>query len=737
MNFLGRLNLRTQFVILFSVLSVLIILSTSFFYINEHRKSAEELFDKYVNNIFDNSIPTIANFIIVEDYLKLQDLVNEIVKNDDLERAVIVDKSDRIIMDSKGEKIGSLYNYDKDQLKYYLEIYERDIKIGKITYGKMIIYMNKHKLIADLNNLYMNMIIAVLLFSLLSIFLAYLSSRFFANPINLLIETIDRFKSGGIEEPAKDLIAPKEIMSLYYYFYTFVEIIKEREFELKRSVKEIEDLKNYLSQLLDSIPYGIVSLDSEKRIVFVNSYFKRLFGVKGNIEGNLFFDIFPMLQDDEVKNAVEQFNELSLRKKVFKGIPNDFYDIDIFKIYKGDDIYLGVTIIRVTEEVKKDAMLLHAQKLDALGVLAGGIAHDINNVLAAIKSSLSVMQMLNCPDEMKPIISTIEKSVYRASTIVKQILSFSRKQEIKKEQVDLKEVLNDVLDILNRTVDKSVEISVDLNEGVFNVFGDKSQLEQAILNICINGIHAMTIMRKDGDKGGRLSIKLSNIYDYKDQHRRGIVKFAKIEISDTGVGIPSEDLEKIFDPFFTTKKHGEGTGLGLSMVYKIVKEHEGVISVYSEPGFGSTFVIKLPIHELAENRQVNCEVTFMKFAGTVMLVDDDELVLDSNKNLLKTLGFNVIDVKNPEEADKIYELNRENVNLAIIDAIMPKVSGIEVANRLKSINSELKIILTSGYYNDPAVEEFISKQMGYFIQKPFSVIELIKLLEKIGIKKSN
>lgn len=734
MSFIGKLEIRKQFVILFSALSIIIILSTSYFYIKKYEETSRYLFNKYASNIIDNIAPLALNLILVEDYVKLQDIVNELLKKEDVKRVTVVDVYGKIIMCSDTSRIGTLFN-PNEYIGKYISKYEKDLMISSIRYGKIILYLDHIKMVREINTLYWNVIIAIILFSLISIWLSHILSNFFVNPIKRLIDYIEKYKVDRVVERENNIIAPMEILKLYFDFYNFVDILKERETALMLSKKEVENLTNYMQQLIDSIPNSIITVDDSLRVKFVNRRFLDLFELKGVVVGRYLFDLIPDFRVGEIYDLIIKSREESLHMIKLDSFPDRYFDINIFKINSDNTVNICISIEDISEEVKKDSLIYHAQKMDALGVMAGGIAHDINNVLSAMKNSISVMNIIGYPEDIKPIVDNMEKAIYRASNIVKQILSFSRKQEAKREKFDIVDIIQNVVNMLKNIADKSIDIIVDIEEGAYTVIGYSSQMEQAVLNICINGCHAMTIMRNDGIKGGKLTIKVRK-FDCKNLDMfegKRYEKCLQISVSDTGVGISKDNLSKIFDPFFTTKKLGEGTGLGLSIVHRIIKEHDGYITVYSELGLGTTFNIYLPVDDSLITESEPEYLKIEKYNATCMIVDDDELILKSNSKLLESLGMNVISVNKPEDAEGIYRENVGRIDFCIIDVMMPKISGLDLAINLMHINPDIKIIINSGFYDDQSLKAFIKDKHIAFLQKPFSIRELLNAMSQLNI----
>ncbi|MCX8084223.1 MAG: ATP-binding protein [Calditerrivibrio sp.] len=721
MSLFLKLRLKNQFIIYFIFFTVLIILSTSYFYVNKYKEDINNVFDKYGQNILENSIPLLFNYILVEDYYRIQETLNHLRKNKDIDRISLVDTKGKIIADTDISKLGLKFEGIQHE---DLALFKKELRVNNLNYGTIYLYLNKSKIRDEISLLYGNVIVFVVFFSVAAIFIGTVISTLLTKPLNNFLNLIETFKTKRYIPSSENIIAPREIAVIYSDFYDMMRLIEEREASLNIAMLDLKNIKDFIQQIVDSLPISLVTVNSKLVITFYNSKFLNLFGLQGDLVNKNLADVLQNQDFDDIYKIIKESKEAFYRRMKLSTHPNSFFDITLFKIETLQGINIGISIEDVTEEVEKDNIIFHTQKMDSLGVLAGGIAHDINNVLAAIKNSLSVLKMMNCPENTKPILDTMEKSVYRASNIVKQILSFTRKQELKINIFSLNNVIKDILSILQNTADKSIEIEANIMDEELEILGDENQIEQALLNICINGCHSMTIMRSDGKKGGKLSIDVVKV----SKDNQG---FAKISISDTGVGIPREILDKIFDPFFTTKKAGEGTGLGLSIVDRIIRDHNGSITVRSEVNMGTTVDILLPISQLHSLKIESDKNLQERFDITALLVDDDNLVVESNIQLLNSLGINTISISSPLEAIDIFEGNKDKIDVCLIDIMMPKMSGIELSEMLLKIKPDLKIVLLSGFFKDPTIETFIKEKGLHFLQKPFSVDELVSVLKKI------
>jgi signal transduction histidine kinase len=379
------------------------------------------------------------------------------------------------------------------------------------------------------------------------------------------------------------------------------------------------------------------------------------------------------------------------------------------------------------------AQLEQAQKMEALGTLAGGVAHDMNNILAVIMSAASVLDReLATNDPRNEHVKDILAASRRGRSLVRNLLGFAHKSKFIKEVFSMNEVIDEIARLLERTINKKILIEKRVQSGgPYYIEADRSQIEQAIMNLCINGVAAMNDM-------GTLILSLRNTLlteaslvhtPYLEPNVLKPGRYVDIEVSDTGKGMDSETLEHIFEPFFTTKPSGEGTGLGLSLVYGTVKSVGGAIKVHSQPNAGTTFKLLLPESEELEVRDAEMVRRPLQInQGKVLLVDDENLIRRTGARLLKKLGYDVILAQNGQEAIDIYQREKDHISLIILDLIMPLMDGAEAFIQLKRINPQAKILIASGYEKTKMVETILTHGAAGFIQKPFDIDELSQKL---------
>ncbi len=379
----------------------------------------------------------------------------------------------------------------------------------------------------------------------------------------------------------------------------------------------------------------------------------------------------------------------------------------------------------ITVQKKLETQLRQAQKLEALGTLAGGVAHDFNNVLMAIQGRAAIM--LRKRDTSDPDFEHLDEIggyVQKAADLTRQLLSFARGGKYEVKPTDINSLIKESAALFERTK-KEITIHLDCQEGVWTLEVDRGQMDQVLLNLFINAWHAMP-------GGGDIRIKTENVTLNAHFVRAFNVKpgkYVRISIADTGLGMDEATRHRIFEPFFTTREMGRGSGLGLSSAYGIIKNHGGFIDVYSEVGRGATFNIYLPAAEMAAAKEEARVEDIVTGAGTILLVDDEDMIIDIGKALIEELGYRVLVARSGREAIRIYREKGAEIDLVVLDVVMPDMGGQETYDRLKEIDPGVRVLLLSGYSINGQASEMLSRGCDGFIQKPF---DLEKLSQKLG-----
>ena len=397
------------------------------------------------------------------------------------------------------------------------------------------------------------------------------------------------------------------------------------------------------------------------------------------------------------------------------------------------------------EKEKMQDQLIHAQKMEAIGTLTSGLAHDFNNILSGIMGSLSLLdnllkkETINRRDKSDNYIRTALESSRRASDMIRQLLLLSRKQDISLEPIDINESLSHVINICMNSFPKSITVNAQYSEKPTIVMADSILIEQIFLNFCVNASHSMTVMRNPGNaEGGDLTVTVSSAQIHEEEwpqsHENGHGgRFAAIEFSDTGIGMDKETQERIFEPFYTMKKNEGGTGLGLSIAYGFVSRLGGFIKVKSAISKGSTFTIFLP--ELSDKtvcrERMEAPKDLISGHGTILVIDDEPFVRDVAGDSLTSCGYEVITAHDGMSGISMYRERRESIDAVLLDISMPYMSGLEVLGKLKEINESVVVILSSGYSDDPRVSAGLEQGAAGFIRKPYTAGELSSCIYEI------
>jgi len=385
----------------------------------------------------------------------------------------------------------------------------------------------------------------------------------------------------------------------------------------------------------------------------------------------------------------------------------------------------------ITERKRLEAQLFQAQKMEAIGILAGGVAHDFNNILTAIQgyADLAMMKV----DETDPLyrdLKQIDISATRAASLTRQLLLFSRRQPMQFTSFNLNTTVDNLLKMLHRLIGEDITINTDLDSELWTVQADAGNIEQAIMNLTVNARDAMP-------EGGIINIKTESVNVDKQYCKTYTyarpAKFVCLTVEDTGIGMDKETIQHIFEPFFSTKGPGKGTGLGLSVVYGIVKQHEGWVNVYSEPGQGSTLRFYLPAISIKPKKESKEKISLDEFQGSgerILLVEDEEGVREFAIKALGENGYIIYEAANAEEALNIFEKEAGNFDLIFSDVVLPGKSGLQLVDQLLPLKGKLKVLLSSGYTDHKSQWPVIQERGFRFLQKPYALTDLLRAIKE-------
>jgi two-component system cell cycle sensor histidine kinase/response regulator CckA len=493
----------------------------------------------------------------------------------------------------------------------------------------------------------------------------------------------------------------------------------------------------YAKSIVETMRDPLVVLDGDLRVVSANRSFYQTFEVPPEeTQGRLIYELgnyqwdIPRLQEllEEILPRNTTFDNFEVEHD-FKKIGRRIMLLNARRIYRpANQIELILLAIEdVTERKRLEAQLRQAQRMEAVGSLAGGIAHDFNNLLMAIQGNTSLM--LLDTDTVHPHykkLKNIQSCIQSGAELTRQLLGFAGGGKYMPKPTNLNEIVKRAIRMLVLTK-KEVKIHTKYQKDIWTVEVDQGQIVQVLLNIYMNACQAMPA-------GGKLYLQTENVTlaeDYVEPSNVKPGKYVKISITDTGLGMEEATQERIFDPFFTTKEMGKGTGFGLPSAYGIIKNHGGIINVNSEKGEGTTFDIYLPTSEKEVTKQQGLPGKELKGEESVLLVDDEDMIIDVGQEMLKALGHEVFTARSGREAIEVYEANKGKIDIVILDMIMPDMGGGEAYDRMKEINPNIKVLLSSGYSIDGQAKEILARGCFGFMQKPFNLRDLSQKLRGI------
>jgi len=507
-----------------------------------------------------------------------------------------------------------------------------------------------------------------------------------------------------------------------------------------RAQKALARTEMSYRNLIEEAPYGICRLTEEGELLLVNHALAEMLGYDSNDElrtRNMKTDVCENIGDHARllemlrENEHVQGAELQWRRKDGRTV-----NVRLGGRVDSDEtgrLYYEVLAENVTERIQFESQLRQIQKMQAVGQLAGGIAHDFNNLLMVMRGHTEILSTRLAPGANTPArnnLEQLERATQRAAMLTRQLLAFSRQQVLQPRVLDVNRVVAEMIEMLPRLIGENIEVSFRPGERLCSVNADAGQLEQALLNLTVNARDAMP-------GGGQITIETSNVeIDGTYIRRRPAVppgRYVVLTVSDTGCGISLEIQSRIFDPFFTTKEKGKGTGLGLAMVYGIVKQSGGYVWVYSEVGHGAAFKIYLPAVEQRVENSEPPTASLEKFEGTetILLVEDETNVRELISQYLRDMGHTVVEASDGAEALEVAHRYREPLHMLVTDMVMPKMSGRELADRLLEQYPQLKVLFISGYTSDTAARHGILEGEMAFLQKPFGLRDLARKIREV------
>jgi PAS domain S-box-containing protein len=576
------------------------------------------------------------------------------------------------------------------------------------------------------------------------------AERFILKPIeperfiSILREVIREHENGRLKAPRTPI--DDEKVYLKEYNERLVRKLEDKMIELERINKGLKESEEKYRDLIENANDAVLVFDVDGNITFANPKFTEMTGYSLSEAKGMHFS--RLIHPGDLEMCSEYFRKRQAGEKVprnyeFRIVTNSGeilqVDNNVSTIRKEGRIVGILKIMRDVSERKRvedekrriEAQLLQSQKMEAIGTLAGGVAHDFNNMLTTIQGYTELaMTTLDEADPVYQNLKQVHHAAIRAADLTRQLLLFSRKQPMELVPLNINRTIDNLLKMLKRLIGEDIAIHTDLETGIWTIRADGGKIEQVLMNLAVNARDAMP-------DGGKITFKTENVWigrDYCSDYplaRPG--KFVCLTVQDTGIGMDEEMCKHIFEPFFTTKEATGGTGLGLAVVYGIIKQHEGWINVYSSPGQGSTFKIYIPAIASKAEEKKELKESLDEFRGSgerILLVEDEEIIRKLTRMVLVDKGYEVFVAGSANEAISVFERENGEFHLVFCDVVLPDRSGLRLVDELLGRRPSLKVLLSSGYTNHKSQWPIIREKKFSYLQKPYALTELLRAVRE-------
>jgi PAS domain S-box-containing protein len=515
-----------------------------------------------------------------------------------------------------------------------------------------------------------------------------------------------------------------------------ISVIAKNITERERAEEQIREQASLLDKAQDAI--GV--RDIKHRLIYWNKGAQHLYGwmaeeVMGkNADELLYKEESPLLIEAK-KSVIEKGEWIGELPQIRKDGKEIIVESRWSLIHDNEGKPKSILIIStdITEKKKLESQLLRAQRMESIGTLASGIAHDLNNVMTPMMLSVDLLKEKFKDEQSQRLLTILEKNSQRGANLIKQVMSFARGVEVERKPIQAKNIITEIETVIKETFPKSIEIRTDIQKDLSAIYGNSTQLYQVLMNLCVNARDAMP-------EGGILNISAENFLIDDDYARMNmdakVGSYIVITVSDTGTGIPPEIMDRIFEPFFTTKEQGKGTGLGLSTSLGIVKSHSGFINVCSEVGQGTKFSVYLPVTTTTEGQKAEDKLGLPFGKGElILLVDDEAPIREITRATLEAYGYKVITANEGAEAAALYAQNIEETRIVLMDMAMPNMDGLTSIRVLRKINPKVKIIAASGLTEKEKLTKVADINADAFLPKPYTADKLLKTIREVIVSK--
>jgi PAS domain S-box-containing protein len=655
----------------------------------------------------------------------------------------------RVITDGKIIKTKSYFEFQNKEFSFFKDLPGFTVRETKIDYkgsniGLIQIAMTRNRIKQlVISNSSTTIFLLILIISAIILTNLVLTRKYLFDPL-LKLEKSARLIADGNFEAKIDTSSSDEIGNLAKTFEQMIKNIKSitaSRDELNREIferKQAEDVASRFSHIfedslneiylfdVDTLKFTQVNGAAQHNLGYTMEELKQLtpVDIKPEFTAESFAKSLATLRNGEKKKIV--FRTVHQRKDQSR------YDVEVHLQFLSDEykaVFFAI-ILDITEKLKLERQLHQAQKMESIGTLTGGIAHDFNNILGIIVGNTE-LALDDVPkwNSAHSSLEEIKKASLRAKSIVKQLLSFSRKADQQLQPIQIASVIKDALNFLRSTIPTTINIHPDIQTTDETILADPTQINQIIMNLCINASQAMD------QTGGDLTVTVEKLTldDNSARDYPGLKSgnHVKIMISDTGPGIDSKIIDQIFDPYFTTKEIGKGSGMGLAVVHGIVKSHSGAIAVDSSLGKGTKFSILFPLATEKPVVEAQANKDIPRGNETILFVDDEISIVKMVKRMFERLGYKVETATTPQDALELFRSNPDHFNLVITDMTMPQMTGVKLSQKLMDIRKDIPIIVCTGY--SKLVDEEKAKELGLaaYVMKPIDMQETAQTIRKV------